>query len=491
MKQVRRLGSMHKWLYKEVLTLILTGGCALTPFAVSYADDIGTEVWQQQYNATTYRNFGIFNSAGFNHDGSVLAGGYRGEADSGSAVGVRYNAETGAGLDSPPEWILVEKTWSDYAQDSFFDQHVDSSGNIYFVGRSYAAGYNLFRPRYTVPNIWKFKSDYASPAGSYEWRSYYAPSLPAEREIHSMGEYSDMAVDSSDSIYAVGWYDNTPFSAADRDWIIDKYDSDGNRATGFPKIIDRDGLHDYANAVVADSEGNFVVVGSELVIATDDHHDWVVRKYQGDGTLLWETSYDFNGGHDAAFSVIVAADDNIIVGGYRRNLPADENDWYFVKYAKDGNGSGGATVLWEQFWDDGNAKHGTVYAMLLDDLNNFYAIGGQLKDSTVPAYSDRNRPVLQYRSGSTGELLKIQDIVLDASANNEPAKEHDYLRRIAISGDLLVLGGYTRHDEVWSNSSLDNAYTGRVVMLKLVPPLDDASFYLVPSPQGGAAVFGL
>ena len=42
MKQVRRLGSMHKWLYKEVLTLILTGGCALTQFAVWYADDIGT-----------------------------------------------------------------------------------------------------------------------------------------------------------------------------------------------------------------------------------------------------------------------------------------------------------------------------------------------------------------------------------------------------------------------------------------------------------------
>ncbi len=33
-----------------------------------------------------------------------------------------------------------------------------------------------------------------------------------------MGEYYDMAVDSADSIYAVGWYDDAPMSSANRDW---------------------------------------------------------------------------------------------------------------------------------------------------------------------------------------------------------------------------------------------------------------------------------
>lgn len=425
---------------------ILTGCCS---FAAT-AQDIATEVWQQKYNSNVNKFTGVFYSAGFNIDGSVLASGFRGEADSGSAVGVRYNAETGAVLDTPPEWFLFESTWIDYAQDRFFDQHVDSSGNTYFVGRSYTSKFNEFRPRYDAPNIWKFGSSYAHLDRPL-WRKYYAPmSLPVLSGVYVFGEYQDMALDSSDNIYTVGWYDDAPGTDGrpiDTDWIIDKYDSDGNRAANYPLIIDGNGLHDYAYAVAADSLGNFIVAGSTMVDAPTDHYDWVVRKYQGDGTLLWETSYDHNGGHDVALSVVVDAADNIIVGGYRRNLPADENDWYFVKYSKEGDGGGGATVLWEQSWDDGNAKHGNVYGMAIDAMNNFYVIGVQHKSSLAPVYTDRYRPVLQYRSGSNGSLLKTQDVVLDVTDNNVPASEHDYLRKIEINDMQLLLGGYTRQDD--------------------------------------------
>lgn len=450
--------------WKTRLTSLLTGGCFLLSVASAVAD-IGTVEWQQKYNPTSSSgNNGYFWSVGFNIDGSVLASGFRGEADSSSAVGVRYNGLTGAVLDAPPEWFLFEPTWTDYSQDRFYDQHIDSSGNIYFVGTSYTAGFNAFRPRYTAPNIWKYDSAY-SYVDRPLWRKYYAPSLPANNDVNSMGQYSGMAVDSSDNILAVGWFDDNPVTASNRDWIIDKYDSDGNRASGFPIIHDSDNLHDYAYGVATDSEGNFIVVGSFIADASVDHHNWAVRKYQGDGTLLWATEYDLAGGHDQALSVAVDGDDNVIVSGYRRNAaPADDNDWYIVKYAKDGDGVGGATILWDQPWDDGNSKHGVAYDIAIDNGNNIYVIGVQQKDSVTPAYTNRYRAILQYRHGQTGALLDSQDIVLDATANDRPEVEHDFLRSLSLNGGYLLIGGYTQQD---GTEFVNKSKTGRVVKLQL------------------------
>ena len=461
--------------WKKRLILTLAGSCLLMVAASALTGDeadIGTEMWQQKYNPTTSNwNNGFFWSVGFNTDGSVLASGFRGEADSGSAIGVRYNALTGAVIDTPPEWFLFEYTWSDYSQDRFYAQHIDASGNIYFVGTSYTASFNAFRPRYDAPSIWKYDSAYSNPApgSSYPgrplWRNYYAPALPANNEVNSMGQYSDMAVDSAGNIYAVGWFDDNPATSGNRDWIIDKYTSDGSRLATFPLFLDKVGLHDYAYGVATDSEDNFVVVGSVLIDAVTDHHDWVVRKYKSDGTLLWSTEYDFANGHDQAQNVAIDGDDNVIVSGYQRNAaPADDNDWYIVKYAKDGDGIGGANILWDKSWDDGQSKHGIAYEVALENSGNFYVIGIQAKDSLDPVYSNRYRALLQYRDGQTGDLLKSQDIDLDATANNKPELEHNYIRSLVLNGDYLVLGGYTQQD---GGYSVTRGRTGRVVMLRL------------------------
>ena len=463
--------------WKKRLTLLLTGTCFLLATA-STVGDIGTVKWQQKYNPVSSRwNNGFYWSVGFNTDGSVLASGFRGEADAGSAIGVRYNALTGDVIDTPSEWFLFEYTWSDYTQDRFYDQHIDSNGNIYFVGTSYTASFNSFRPRYDVPNIWKFDSTYANPASGSSnperplWREFYAPNLPSNNEVNSMGQFFSMAVDSSDNIYAVGWFDDNPVAAANRDWVVDKYDSDGTRAVGFPIIHDNENLHDYAYGVATDSEDNFIVVGSILVDAATDHHDWAVRKYKSDGTLLWETEYDLATGHDQALYVAVDGDDNVIVSGYRRNAPpADDNDWYIVKYAKDGDGLGGATVMWDKSWDDGGSKHGNAYDVVLDSGNNIYVIGVQQKDSLSPAYSDRYRAILQYRDGQTGTLLNSQDIVLDATENNRPDIENDFLRGLSLRGDHLLIVGYTQQD---GGYSVTRGRTGRVVMLHLPPIFKD------------------
>ena len=113
---------------KHALTSLLAG--ALLVCATSAVAQIGTVVWQQIYSPVSSYEQGFFFNAGFNTNGSVLVNGFRSEADSGSAVGIRYDAKTGVVIDSPPEWFLFENNDSDYAHDRFYDQHIDSSGNV-------------------------------------------------------------------------------------------------------------------------------------------------------------------------------------------------------------------------------------------------------------------------------------------------------------------------------------------------------------------------
>lgn len=469
--------------WKMGLSVLLAGGGLLlsaTPgFAEPPVPEIGTEIWQQQYTPASTFKQGYFWSVGFNTDGSVLANGHRSEADSGSAIGMRYNAETGAVLDVMPEWILFEDNWGDYAHDRFKDQYIDSSGNMYFAGMGYRASGNTFSARYNVPNVWKYDSSYSNTTTTSAdrplWKSFYAGPGDATQEN---GTFEAMAVDSAGNIYAVGYYlnlfstQNSPTTASQRDWIIDKYDSDGVRAAGFPLSYNEDNLHDYAYDVAIDSEDNFVVVGTVLVSAATNHYDWMVRKYAGDGSLLWETKSDLSGGSDLAYSVAVDGDDNIIVVGQRRNaLPAGDNDWYIVKYAKDGDGNRGATIIWEQSWDDGNSKRGEARGVLLDHKGFVYIVGSQAKDSVDPVYTDRLRPVLQYRNGHTGELLGMQGFVLDETPNDKPDIEHDYLRALDLKGDQLIMAGYTSQDD--PSYLLNYKHTGRVLMLKLLPMFAD------------------
>jgi hypothetical protein len=456
-----KLKQETQW-YRKRLALLLVGGSLLTGMT-SVIADVGKELWQQKYNPTSSSwNNGFFGSVGFNADGNVLASGWRGEADSDSAIGIRYDAQAGNVLDTPPEWFLFETTYTDYAADRFTDQHIDSNGNIYFVGMSYAAGWNSFSSRYNVPNIWKYDSAY-SQFDRPLWKNYYTVH---GNPTDDNGSYYSMAVDGSDNIIAVGYFNKLSSASSGRDWIIDKYDSDGNRVAGFPISFNKDDLNDYAYAVATDSEDNFVVAGSVLIDATADHHNWVVRKYQGDGTLLWETEYDLANGHDQALGVVIDSNDDVIVSGYRRNAsPADDNDWYIVKYAKDGDGSGGAQIIWEQSWDDGNSKHGAAYGLLVDSRDDLYIVGTQQRDSADPVYSNRYRPVLQYRDGQTGALLALQNIRLDPTENDRLDIEHDYLTALALgSGNQLVIGGYTIQD---GGYTVTRGRTGRVVMLDL------------------------
>jgi hypothetical protein len=455
----------------------------------AFTGDIGTIQWQRIFNSNTnpyYQAF--FNSVIFNADNSLLVSGYRGEPDSKSAIALRYDSDTGSIRDTPSEWFLFEYTWGDYTHDRFYGQFIDSSNNTYFVGVSYGENFNTFTNRYNCPNIWKFDSSYTNPDPNTlrpsrpSWRKYHCDSGHPENQ----GEFNDLAVDSAGNIYTAGWFDNLESTTSDRDWIVDKYDSDGTEAEGFPLIFNKADLQDYATSIAIDSEDNFIVVGSVMVNSASPQYNWVVHKYDSTGALLWQTEYDYglNGLHEQALFVVVDDQDNIIVCGYRtNNTTENDRDWYIVKYAKNGNGSGGATVLWEQFWDDGLNKHGLARGMLLDHQQNIYVIGRQAQDSINPAYSNRFKPVLQYRDGLTGNLLKLQNIPLLPTHNHSWSIEHDFMYRLAQKNGKLVIVGGTVED---ANYLIPFSRTGRVVMLELffsITPSSSANGTISPAEE--------
>ena len=447
-----------------VASLILFASVA--PGAAFGLPPVGEVLWQQQFNpADTSRKNALLYSVGFLPDGAILTSGNRGEADSKSAIGLRLDRATGAILDSPPEWYLFEDTIFDYAQDSFNDLIIMPDGEVFFAGRSYPANFNSFSSRFNVPNVWKYSSTYNNTPGSNPdrpvWRQYYSRAGTAD---DNAGQFNALSMDAAGNFIAVGYYTKLDSTTSSRDWIIDKYDSDGNRAPGFPIALDHMGLNDYAYDVATDSESNFIVAGSVLVDADTNHRDWVVRKYSSDGTLLWDHQYDWAGKHDQASKLAVNANDDIIVSGYRREDQTDDDDWYLVKYAADGDGEGGPNVLWEQAWDAGNGKPGRGADVLMERSGNFYVVGRQQEDSSDPFFENRYRSVLQFRDGETGELLRMQKIELDPTPNNQPDDEHDYLVSMAIDDGYLVIAGYTVQD---GGSSVVRGRTGRIVMVSV------------------------
>ena len=176
-----------------------------------------------------------------------------------------------------------------------------------------------------------------------------------------------------------------------------KYDCDCNRQW----IREYDGPAgegDYAVKVIADSEDDIVVSGYSR--SGESHRDYVVLKYDPDGTPLWVSRYNGpNWREDYVTDMALDLENNIYITGRSRGSDATY-DIATVKYAPDG------TELWvsrfEGFWhtdDEG-------YAIAVDDSQNVYVTGTTFdpfeydKDIVTLTYDvDGNLVWLRFYSG--------------------------------------------------------------------------------------------
>jgi uncharacterized delta-60 repeat protein len=170
-------------------------------------------------------------------------------------------------------------------------------------------------------------------------------------------EASDVAVDSEDNIIVTGYTTN---EAGNTSYYTIKYDKDGNEI--WSKSYDG-GNDDEAYGVAVDSEDNIIVTGFSRNATGNGKDNYYTIKYDKDGNEIWNKSYA-DGQTDQAMAVAVDSQDNIIVTGCSRNLGVH---YLTIKYDKDGN------EIWNQTYHD--CPISEAFGVAVDSEDNVIVTG--------------------------------------------------------------------------------------------------------------------
>jgi hypothetical protein len=223
--------------------------------------------------------------------------------------------------------------------------------------------------------------------------------------------------------------------------VVAGYDTHSGGATrGRIKRYTQNGIEDASiDIVIGDNSNNYVVWGlatgaSDSIFVVGSKHngsnnDWFVKKYSSAGvkdTSDWDKT--FNGPRnddDVAYSVAVASDGSVVVGGYSRRAVSSSSadDWRIGKY------SSGGVELCSQTVDIGS--------QLRDERIRSLAIRNSTSRIYVAGYSDspgtsRGWAVGEFNLGTCAEL---NDTVIVRGSSDEA-----YSIALDSAGQVVVAG---------------------------------------------------
>jgi len=375
--------------------------------------NIGPESWSYVYDGGNGHDY--FRGVAIDSQGNLIAAG-----NFASAVANQYDTAYVAKYDSHGNVL-----WTDTLemgdvgdnQDRFYDVAVDSEDNVIVVGRqsgrwtTYVMG-----SYYSAAVIRKY-----DPDGDLIWEDVFQDGGGSPWQ-----EWDGVALDGNDNIYVGG----TSFLnwSVGQQWVISKYDKDGNLQSGFPE------RYNYSTAVdpvelcydvAVDEDGNFIAVGI-IGVSTSNTYNWHVRKYDSASKLVWEDTYDGKGLHDYALGVAVDGNGDVFVVGQTNkgtdNSSNADYDWLIIKYrASDGH------HLWTRTFESAAGRSEACYDVVVDGLDNVL-VGGYERDADG---IDHWR--LEQLDGDDGSLL--DQLVCDADNNLN-------IYGLALRDGQIALGGY-------------------------------------------------
>jgi hypothetical protein len=178
----------------------------------------------------------------------------------------------------------------------------------------------------------------------------------------------------------------------------------------------------YKNASATDDIGNVYMAGS--TINTNNNHDIIIQKFDADGGLLWQQT--FNGAanmDDMAADIFVDANNDVYVTGTSVEYVNHDDDLVVLKYNSNGQ------FLWASYYDNGGSPTPKDYgtAVTGDNSGNIFVTGSSF------AANDQMDYVTLRINSSDGAHLWVE--------RYDHVSLNDVAAKIEVHGNFLYISG--------------------------------------------------
>jgi uncharacterized delta-60 repeat protein len=280
--------------------------------------------------------------------GNIYTAGYLDQIDGGQDYCViKYDSDGNE---------LWTQTWGGAAggSDVVYDMAIDFEGNVLLNGRMTSGGDSL--------------DDFATlkynPEGVLQWVKTY-------HQIYGETGFT-IDVDGEGNIYAGGWAAD---GASMGESLIIKYDPDGN--TLWEERY-HNGLGGVSEAWVLRTFEDVIYMGGSSIDWDLTGQDFMVLKYDADGNLLWDVSYDHGlNKADYLTSMDIDNEGNIIGSGLISDFTS--GDILTVKFNPEGE------VIWAITYNGDADSYDEAWGVTTDNDGNVFVTGFDINEGV---YSD-------------------------------------------------------------------------------------------------------
>lgn len=341
--------------------------------------------------------------------------------------------------------------------DFAYDMEVDSDGNAYVTGIGYM---NMIRKiitiKYNPQNIIMWLAEYNGAPNNLSSEQVYVKrdingnvyvtaatdSLGDDitlikynqsgnqqwvRRFSGPGAFADeprgLAVDNSGNVYVCGriWTGTNG-----DDYVTLKYNSNGDLL--WNKTYNGPGNNnDQPNSITVNSSGDVFVTGQSFGNGTA--RDYATIKYSSSGQEMWVKRYSHSANRDDIATWIMPYENDVIVTGYSYDL-VTRNDMVTIRYNSNGD------QVWFARYNGPTDSTDKAYSMTIDGSGNVFIVGESFRSTA------RNIDMCAVKYNSSGNQLLTFIYNHPASTWIDVAKRvtYDSFGNIYIGGHSWIIG---------------------------------------------------